>query len=109
MRLHAAWAVAAAILILDDTSYSAKVLTQKVMESGLSGLGRLGGETPVRTLVAQMSKAHHGQDLFEPDYMRKGVYGIADVDAASKLPEVIAAIADLRRQRLESGSPILSR
>jgi len=74
-----AWAIAAAILLIEDCAKHYLTLTSQVMNTGMSDLGASGG-TPEKTLRADIANKH--ADIFEGHGGRSGYYQIGDKAAA---------------------------
>lgn len=81
------WAVAAAILILNNGPMHYRWLTQRVVETQLSGLGAHGG-TPSQTLRGNIDRHH--SEIFERT--GRGLYGIRDAVIARYIPQVQLAL-----------------
>lgn len=60
---YPAWAVAAAIMGIEGGEWHYEILTHRIMESKLSGLGSRGGKTPWKTLRVDIADKH--SDAFE--------------------------------------------
>jgi len=71
---HPAWAVAAAILLIEDRELHYKELAQRVVTSGLSNLG-IDGSDPSQTLGAEIRRK---KDIFSHKLYGNGTYKLND-------------------------------
>ena len=86
------WAVAAAILLVEDCPKHYKNLTSDVIDTGMSDLGGT-GPTPRQTLRADIATKH--SDIFEGDGARSGIYRITNEAAALRRHDVRRAVSRL--------------
>lgn len=56
--LYSSYLIAGAILFIEDAPVHYKILTQRVIDSGISNLGRKGARTPERTLNRVLNQDH---------------------------------------------------
>ena len=94
-----AWAVAAAVMIIEDASWPIEALTQKVLDTGISGLGSQGGKSPRNTLESRLGVDY--KHLFERS--SKGHFEISESKIANLLasPKVSYALGHLMRPLFE--------
>ncbi len=90
-----AWAVAAALLIKLGSSLHHSDLTGRVMQTGLSGLGYKGGQTPEATLRAIMAEKSIGMEKVFCRVAR-GTYAVNCAELVKEVPEVKAALEALQ-------------
>lgn len=94
-----AWAVAAAVMIIEDASWPIDSLTEKVRDTGISGLGSQGGKTHRNTLEKVLG--HDYPHLFNRS--SRGHYEIPDskIPVLLAQPEVAYALGRLLRPLFE--------
>ena len=94
MKRHSAWAVAAAVLILEEEAMHYTTIADRVIQSDLSGLSDDGGSTPSQTIGAAI-RSH--SDIFQPDWgAGAGYYYVLDEEEALQNVKVKAAFESLR-------------
>jgi hypothetical protein len=101
---HPLWAVAAALLLLEGGAWHYRALTRRVVESGLSNLGRRGGGTPANTLRTDISTRHG--DIFDRSWCR-AYYEIRDQATARRTLQVRRALAALAEPLIREHGSLL--
>jgi len=96
------WAVAAAILWIEDEPKHYVKLTKLVMASGISGLGSKGGKSPSQTLRSEMGGL---PDMFE--LWGGGVYALRDKALASTTAKIRIAICNLMQPTVDQYCTLL--
>lgn len=99
----ASWKVAAALMILERDEWHYTSLTNRIIESKLTGLGK-SGETPWQTLRVDMMEQH--PDLFCHGSGR-GWYRLCDMASARKKIDVGAALRSLIEQHLAEYTKVI--
>lgn len=102
MEIYDSWVVAAAILAIGEDYESElhyRTLAQRVVDTGLTMLGRK-GDTPAQTLGVVI-RSH--RDIFTSGKYR-GYYRLVDREEILKRPQINNAIAAIRNARCKSGN-----
>ena len=101
---HSTWAVAAAILVIENCSMKPNALKNRVENTRLTGLGSRGGRTTAKTLRTDIDTRH--SDIFQA--IGNGYYQVCDA-AALKIADVRHAVSALVKIEFDEYCDLLNK